>query len=87
MKTVIEYLQPIQKDKVRQLALVLGIHTQTMDKWNASTARQFLEQVVGAWLRGQDGTKTATWKSLIAALRHSTVGHTGTANMIEEEQI
>ena len=87
MKTVIDYLHQVQQDKIRQLALVLGIHTQTIDKWNTSNARRFLEDFVSAWLRGQDGTEVATWKRLVDALNHDTVGHTGIASMITEEQM
>ena len=87
VKTVIDYLHPVQQDKVRQLALVLGIHTQTMDKWNTSNARRFLEEFVCAWLRRQDDAEPATWKRLIDALNHDTVGHTGIASMIAEEQM
>ena len=86
-KTVIEYLHQVQRDKIRQLALVLGIHTQTIDKWNTLSARQFLDDFVSAWLRGQDGTEATTWKRLIDGLNHHTVGHTGIASMITEEQM
>lgn len=86
MKTVTEYLHPLDKDNVRQLALVLGIHTETLNDWNTSSTQAFLEQFVEAWLRGQDGVEVATWKRLIEALRHETIGHNGIANMIENEQ-
>ena len=42
---------------------------------------------MSAWLRGQDGTEVATWKRLVDALNHDTVGHTGIASMITEEQM
>ena len=87
VKTVIDYLHPLQKDSVRQLALVLGIHTETLNDWNTSNARAFLEQVVEAWVRGQDGVEVATWKRLVEGLRDETVGHIGIANMIENEQL
>ena len=73
MKTVIDYLHPLQKDSVRQLALVLGIHTETLNDWNTSNARAFLEQVVETWVRGQDGVEVATWKRLVEGVVYNLI--------------
>ena len=84
---VTDYLLDMDKTHIHNLGLVLGLTRTTLEAMMDSTT--FLEDVIAAWLREEDGVKEKgepTWTVLVNALKHPRVGQIGIANDIAEDK-
>ena len=85
---IITYLLPLGKTDLCRLGVVLGL---TWHKVNTlKNSDSFLDELVNAWLQKEDYvevTAVPTWRNLVAALRHVTMGKTGLAREIHRDKL
>ena len=80
---IITYLLPLGKTNLCQLGLVLGLTWRKVNTLKNSDT--FLNELVNAWLLKEDNVEdrgVPTWRNLVAALKHVTMGMTGLAREI-----
>lgn len=85
---ITEFLSSLEKTHVLKLGLALGLdYVHLKNMMDSST---FLYDVVSAWLRREDNVNKRglpSWKTLIEALKHRSVGQNGIAAKIEQEKL
>ena len=84
---VSHYLSQLEKKNMYSLGLAMGLnYIKLKDMIDSMT---FRHDVIAAWLRREDDVLTRgapSWRSLVAALRHPTVGQNGVAHTIENDK-
>ena len=83
------YLYPLVKQNMYSLGHVMGLDYTKLRHIMDSAPVTFNDDVIAAWLRREDNVVTRgapSWRSLVAALRHPTVGQNGIADAIANDK-
>lgn len=90
LSEVRQYLHHLDRDQLRTLGLVLGIHPMTLSEHDQATKATYLYQLLAAWLLQQDNVMQKcppTWKNLVGSLRNDQLRQNGIAQKIETEKV
>ena len=90
MVTVRGYLINLDKEQVRTLGLILGLHHITLSNKYEGSSVSYLDDVLTAWLRKQDDVEekgVPSWATLATALENQQLRQVGIARKIRKERI
>ena len=80
------YLDSVDKQEMKTLGMYLGLSNVTvMNSYEGSGVSSYCQDIITAWLRGQDKFKPRNWKTLAEALRKPLLRHNGIADRIQRD--
>ena len=90
MVTVRGYLIDLDKEQVRTLGLILGLHHITLSNKYEGSRVNYLDDVLTAWLSKQDDVEekgVPSWATLATALENQQLRQVGIARKIRKERL